>query len=418
MSTGELIVGEIADEMGADPHNESPAGLIRLAIQKDLDIEKLERLIALQRQRDEDLARQEFCEALSNFQGSLGPIGREDRVDAGRAGRRKYASLGTIFQAIREPMRKHGLSFRFRQQQVNGEISITCIVSHAMGHSEETSLSAAPDASGGKNPIQSMGSTVTYLQRYTLVAALGLTTVDDDDDGQHAAAPVVSEEEKARQQQAAAVKAQLFSGQKPATATANTANTTVTTVEVTPNAQPVVSQQPVRPDNATVDTTAAGTITDAQRKRIEELYDLLNVAPESRAKALSTRKANSLRNLSTEQAADILAKLEGAAKQRASKAAADANANADTSKLDGSATGTTLAGPCSQEQIDRAKALVVELEQMQPGISAKIKAKLKRHGLEKLSSLTMAEMDSLLQQLAVKNIEKFFEMTFANGAPF
>ena len=39
------------------------------------------------------------------------------------------------------------------------------------------------DTSGAKNDIQQKGSTQTYLQRYTLIGALGLTTADEDNDG-------------------------------------------------------------------------------------------------------------------------------------------------------------------------------------------------------------------------------------------
>jgi uncharacterized protein (DUF3820 family) len=52
-----------------------------------------------------------------------------------------------------------------------------------MGHSESTTLSAAKDGSGNKNDIQARGSAATYLQRYTLIGALGLTTANEDVDG-------------------------------------------------------------------------------------------------------------------------------------------------------------------------------------------------------------------------------------------
>ena len=58
---------------------------------------------------------------------------------------------------------------------------MTCILSHRDGHSEETTLSAGRDDSGNKNSIQAVGSTVTFLQRYTLKAALGLAAAEDDD---------------------------------------------------------------------------------------------------------------------------------------------------------------------------------------------------------------------------------------------
>jgi hypothetical protein len=53
-----------------------------------------------------------------------------------------------------------------------------------MGHSEEGAvLEGAPDTSGSKNSIQAVGSTVSYLERYTLLAATGLAAKDQDDDG-------------------------------------------------------------------------------------------------------------------------------------------------------------------------------------------------------------------------------------------
>jgi ERF superfamily len=63
---------------------------------------------------------------------------------------------------------------------------VTCILTHQMGHSEETTLAGAPDNSGSKNSIQAIGSTVTYLERYTLLAATGLAAANGDNDGQGA----------------------------------------------------------------------------------------------------------------------------------------------------------------------------------------------------------------------------------------
>jgi len=45
-------------------------------------------------------------------------------------------------------------------------------------------MSAKKDSSGNKNEIQARGSAITYLQRYTLIAALGISTADEDNDGQ------------------------------------------------------------------------------------------------------------------------------------------------------------------------------------------------------------------------------------------
>jgi len=84
---------------------------------------------------------------------------------------------------ITAELSKHGLSASWRTEQ-NGQIKVTCRISHSMGHYEETSLSADADTSGSKNAIQAVGSTITYLERYSLLAITGLATEDQDNDGE------------------------------------------------------------------------------------------------------------------------------------------------------------------------------------------------------------------------------------------
>jgi hypothetical protein len=89
--------------------------------------------------------------------------------------------LGGIANAVDPILAKHGLSYRYRTtSNINEPITVTCIV-FGHGHSEENTLSAGRDESGNKNSIQAVSSTVTYLQRYTLKAALGIAASNDDD---------------------------------------------------------------------------------------------------------------------------------------------------------------------------------------------------------------------------------------------
>lgn len=76
-----------------------------------------------------------------------------------------------------------GLSYRWEIADKEKLIECTCIVSHVEGHSERTTMTAEHDGSGNKNAIQQRGSSITYLQRYTLIGSLGVTTADEDADG-------------------------------------------------------------------------------------------------------------------------------------------------------------------------------------------------------------------------------------------
>jgi hypothetical protein len=101
-----------------------------------------------------------------------------------------HATIGNVTGQITAALGKHGFSHRWDTKQDGKDISVSCVITHSMGHAETTTLTAQPDTSGAKNAIQSIASTVTYLQRYTLLAATGMATSDQqDDDGRGAGPP-------------------------------------------------------------------------------------------------------------------------------------------------------------------------------------------------------------------------------------
>lgn len=154
----------------------------RAARDPNVDIDKLERLMRMRQEMADKAARRAFNEAVAEAKTEIAPVVRNK---AGHNNKR-YADFGAIALAVDPVISRHGLSYRFRTAQTD-RISVTCVLSHNEGHSEETTLSGPPDASGSKNAIQAIGSTLTYLQRYSLVQALGLAATDDDD-GQTAGA--------------------------------------------------------------------------------------------------------------------------------------------------------------------------------------------------------------------------------------
>lgn len=177
--SGELIVKEEKQQSALTMINESqqPMRLLELAINKDADIEKLERLMAMQTQWDERNAKRDFLAAMARFQSRCPDI---KKLKQGH--NYKYAPLSDIVAQVRDLIAECGMCYRFEQDHEKG-IRVTCIVSHESGHSESNTMVAAPDTSGSKNAIQAIGSTVQYLMRYTFVGAFGITTADEDMDG-------------------------------------------------------------------------------------------------------------------------------------------------------------------------------------------------------------------------------------------
>ena len=157
----------------------------RVAISPDADIAKLERLFEFKERWERHAARKAFDEAVAAARAEIPPIAKNRTVDfTSIKGRTNYRheDLAEIARTVDPVLSKHGLSYRWRtNSSPNEPVSVTCIVSHRMGYSEENTLCAGRDDTGNKNGIQAIGSTITYLQRYTLKAALGLAASNDDD---------------------------------------------------------------------------------------------------------------------------------------------------------------------------------------------------------------------------------------------
>lgn len=164
----------------------APNKLIALALEKQADPGTLEKLMDLQERWERGQAQKAFVKSMSAFkQEAPSVLIKGDRVDfTTQKGRTSYnyANLGSIVQEISSLLGKHDLSASWNTgQDEKGNVVVTCNITHVAGHRESVTLKGPVDQSGNKNPIQAIGSTVTYLQRYTLLAALGLATGEDDD---------------------------------------------------------------------------------------------------------------------------------------------------------------------------------------------------------------------------------------------
>jgi len=173
---------------GAVATTNSPAEMIRLAVSGGADLDKLEKLLGLQERWDAMEAKKAYNQAMADFKASPPQIYKDKHVGfTTQKGKTEYnhATLANVCEKINKAMSPHGLSASWVTKQAdNGKISVTCKITHARGHSEETMLTANPDDTGSKNSIQAIGSTVSYLQRYTILALTGLATEEQDDDAQ------------------------------------------------------------------------------------------------------------------------------------------------------------------------------------------------------------------------------------------
>ena len=178
---------------GAAPHAASAgtpdpnlALFMQAARDPQVDVAKLERLMALRKEVEDDTRRRAYFDAKARAKGEFPPILKTHLVDfehrdgQGRT-TYKHEDLFDITQVVDPILARHGLSYSHRVSQNGDKIRVVCILAHADGHSEEFPLEGVADTSGKKSPNQAIASTVTFMQRGTLKQALGLAAGRDDD---------------------------------------------------------------------------------------------------------------------------------------------------------------------------------------------------------------------------------------------
>jgi hypothetical protein len=171
-------------------NDNSPAGIMQIALNKGIDISRIEKMLELQEKWEEREAKKAYFIARAEFNKCPLKIIKDKENSQFSKGDKKamYTSLGNLLQTANPALGQHDLSASFDIKQDTGTIIVTCILSHKQGHSEAVTLSALPDSSGGnaKNPIQQIKSTITYLKGATFEAVTGLAVIDEsnlDDDG-------------------------------------------------------------------------------------------------------------------------------------------------------------------------------------------------------------------------------------------
>lgn len=142
------------------------------------DLREINQLVTLKLERSTE--GNSLFEALAKAQGEIKLAQRDSENPYFKS---KYANLGSVIEASRPALSKNGLCVFHRQVITDdGQSILICTLAHSSGQYVESRFRVVP----AKNDIQSLGSYMTYLRRYSYVAICGLA--DTDDDGEAAVA--------------------------------------------------------------------------------------------------------------------------------------------------------------------------------------------------------------------------------------
>jgi hypothetical protein len=172
----------------------------RAAANPAVDVDKMMKLLEMRERVEAAEAKKAYAAALAQLQPELPTIERNgmititDKNDRNKIIQQTpYATWEDINEAIKPILGKHSFSLSFKPGQTpEGKITVTAILWHSAGHSEEAMLPLMHDSSGSKNSVQAIGSSLSYGKRYTACGLLNITSRapgDADDDGTKAGAP-------------------------------------------------------------------------------------------------------------------------------------------------------------------------------------------------------------------------------------
>lgn len=176
---GELAQNKINQIAPIDPE-----GLIMKALENNVPVETMERLLSMRKELKAEQARTDYFSALTKFQAKC-PVINKGRTVKDRNGKDRYAyaSLDDIVKEISPLLEEFGLSFSIKTEYKDGFIIAMCETHHISGHSEVSTFPVPIEKEAYMNEAQKVGSAQTYAKRYAFCNAFGILTGDTDDDG-------------------------------------------------------------------------------------------------------------------------------------------------------------------------------------------------------------------------------------------
>ena len=171
-----------------------PASDIALMMQQVIDraesinpesfVGAIERLAKIQTEMFDRADKIAFRNAMTRFKEEMPKIVRQRSIED-KEGNEKYrvVALEDVADPVMKALVKLGITYRYKTANLaDGRVGVTCILGlEGTAYEEEGStLAAPPDTAGGKDALKAVGSTVSYLEKYTLMASVGMHVYGDD----------------------------------------------------------------------------------------------------------------------------------------------------------------------------------------------------------------------------------------------
>lgn len=163
------------------------AVIARAATDPSVDIDKMERLLAMKERVDARDAEAEFNQALSACQAETGRIEADMENPQTRS---RYASYAALDKVLRPIYTRHGLALSFDETDSPkpDHIRVLCHVTHKSGHKQTFQKDMAADGKGAKGgdvmtKTHASGAAQSYGRRYLVLGIFNIAIGEEDRDG-------------------------------------------------------------------------------------------------------------------------------------------------------------------------------------------------------------------------------------------
>lgn len=169
-------------------------GELMMNLLKDpaIPADKLEVVLKMRRENLEYEAREAYQFHFAAFAAEMPPVERDGMVDLGAKGRYPFTTYEQMDKILRPLLNKHGFSLQFWSGPVPDGKGVN--IHGALigwGWQKESEYPMPPDTGPGRNPLQAIGSSMTYGKRYLADLLCNIVRKGRDDDGHMASNQVI-----------------------------------------------------------------------------------------------------------------------------------------------------------------------------------------------------------------------------------
>lgn len=171
--------------------------IARAAADPAVDVDKMERLMAMHERMLAKQAETAFNVAMGQAQAKMGRI----HADATNSQtKNKYATYAALDRAVRPIYTEAGFSLSFGTADGAPAdcVRVVCYVSHSAGHTRVYPMDVPADGKGAKGgdvmtKTHALGSAMSYGSRYILRGIFNIAVGEGDDDGNAASTATLTE---------------------------------------------------------------------------------------------------------------------------------------------------------------------------------------------------------------------------------